>query len=111
MQLDAARGKVVQKTPFISEFFAFLDFFRGAQFLPSSVQTDAICTPPDAGRMAPFSAPDGTIVGTIFDAVLSTGWPSVPVDAEQPVVLSCLLAGIGGNASTAAAWSSTPSLV
>jgi len=57
--------------------------------------------------MAPFSAPLGTIVGTIFSPSL----PSVPVAHWTVASVRDVPEGIAGKASTAAAWSITPSLV
>ena len=66
VQIGATWREAVQETPFSTGFFAFLDVVRFALTTPPSVQSGARSSVCDARRMAPFWAPDGTIVGTFF---------------------------------------------
>jgi len=71
----------------------------------ASVQSGASRNLPDAGRLAPFSAPLGTIVGTISITPGARSWSSVPV-AWSGIAVSVFVGspvGTAGNASIAAA--------
>jgi len=73
VQFDADRCDAAPIAPVSPGLSAFPALVVESFVLHSSVQFGAIRNIPDAGRLAPFSAPDGTIVGTFFGCSES-GW-------------------------------------
>jgi hypothetical protein len=90
----------MREAPISSELFASSILVAGRGSALSSVQSGAIRNWPGASRPAPFSAPDGTTVGTFFAPWFPPVGPSVPVARATWASTGALL-GMGGKASTA----------
>ena len=84
MKGDAGWGGLVRNSLPRCRFTATGFSLRRAPFLPSSVQSGAVSYSFDARRMAPFSAPLGTTVGT-------AGTPTYP--SSVPVARSTAASG------------------
>ena len=96
---DADWCTLAQEAPFSPGFLVFLVLTSLSSILPLSAHFGAVSSAFDARRMAPYSAPLGTTVGTFLG-------PSVPVAASASAPEYGLSnAEIEGSDERADAWS------
>ena len=83
MRRDADRCKLVHNSPRVANLRRRVSGVSWDGSSSPSVQIDADPYRISAGRTAPFSAPDGTIVGTFLTRCFGPGWPIIGRDQKK----------------------------